>query len=494
MKRELIVQFVSPIINRRIMRNTFIIIGTAGLVSSAMACNLLGGDVSPTNSPPAAQIDSPTSRPTNRPAPPMEEIPQSITPQFLASLETIDPSNSAYVRELLVFEAGEITDFSWSPDNAFLAIAYVDRPNIEIWNIFVGEAVDEIGQLTPAVRSVSYATFNDWILTADESEVELWDLLSGEKLENIDEPGIRVSDVEFSPDGRTIALGYESTQGIVVLWDQIDGVAIGTYFHDDSVTDVEFAPFGKLLATGAANGTVKVIDAVGTLTEVHNLTHGSWVDSVAIAFAPPQAGLEGHILATSASGEIKLWDAISGDELSTLAGHMQDVVSMSFSPNGAVLASASRDHTIRLWDVLTGEELTTLEGHTGELVNVAFSPDGTLLGSGSADATLRIWAVDMGETTSSELATILMENNLDVPVCYVHINASSGDGLDEVLIEEGRPMAPGDRIEMQVLVGQQVDIQIRDCDGSVIDEQFAIEVTKDGVYYSFSPSTGLGED
>jgi WD40 repeat protein len=459
-----------------------------------MACNLLGGDVSPTIAPPATQIDSPASRPTDLPEPPTEEIPQSNTPQFLASLEVIDSSNSASVRELLVFEAGEITDFSWSPDNAFLAIAYFDRPNIEIWNIFVGEAVNEIGQLTPAVQSVSYATFNDWILTADESEVELWDLLSGEKLENIDEPGIRVSDVEFSPDGRTIALGYESTQGTVVLWDQIDGVAIGTYFHEDSVTDVEFSPFGKLLVTGAANGTVKVIDAVGTQTEVHNLTHASWVDSVAIAFAPPQAGLDGHILASSSSGEIRLWDAISGDELRTLAGHVQDVVSMSFSPNGAVLASGSRDNTIKLWNVVTGEELATLAGHNGELVNVAFSHDGTLLGSGSLDTTLRIWAVEMSETTSSYLATITMENNLDVPVCYVHINASSGDGLDEVLIEEGQPMLPGDTIHVQVPVGQQGDIQIHGCDGRVIDEQFAIEVTMDGVNYSFSPSTGLGED
>ena len=480
--------------NRSIKRNPYIIIGTAGLISSAMACNLLGGNVSPTNAPRAPQIDSPTSRPADLPAPPTEELPQSITPQFLASLEMIDPSNGARVRELLVFEAGQITDFSWSPDNAFLAIAYFDRPNIEMWNIFVGEAVAEIGQLTPVVQSVSYATFNDWIVTADESEVELWDLISGEKLENIDEPGIRVSDVEFSPDGRTIALGYESTQGTVVLWDQIDGVAIGTFFHDDSVTDVEFAPFGRLLATGAANGTIKVIDAVGTHTEVHNLTHGSWVDSVALAFAPLQAGLEGHILASSASGEIKLWDTVTGDELRTLAGHMQDVVSMSFSPDGAVLASASRDHTVRLWDVITGEQLATLEGHTGELVNVAFSPDGTLLGSGSVDTTLRIWAVEMSEAKSSDLATITMDNNLDVPVCLVHINASSSSGLDEVLIDEGQPMLPGDTIDVQVPVGQHVDIQIHDCDGSVIDEQFAIEVTTDGVYYSFSPSTGLGQD
>ena len=65
---------------RRIMRNTHTAFVIAGLVTSAMACNLLGGDVSPTIAPPGTQIDSPTSRPTNRPAPPTEEISQSITP------------------------------------------------------------------------------------------------------------------------------------------------------------------------------------------------------------------------------------------------------------------------------------------------------------------------------------------------------------------------------------------------------------------------------
>jgi WD40 repeat protein len=377
--------------NRWFRNSARFIIGTAALVSLAMACNLPGGDVLPTSAPPT---ESPTSNPTDPPPTATEHTSQSITPQFLASLEKISPSNAARMGELLVFQAGPITDFSWSPDNAFLAIATFDRPHIDLWNIFVGEAVAEIGQLTPVVRSVSYATFNDWIVTADESEVELWDIVSGDKLGNIDEPAIRISDVEFSPDGRTIALGYDSTQGTVVLWDQVDEQVIGVYIHNDYVIDVEFAPFGKLLASGAANGTIKVIDAVGTQTEVHGLRHGSWVDSVALAFAPAETGLDGHILASSASGEIKLWDAVSGDELRTLPGHPQDVVSMSFSPDGTVLASASRDHTVKLWDVLTGEELVTLEGHTGELVNVAFSPDGTVLASGSVDGTLRIWAVE----------------------------------------------------------------------------------------------------
>ena len=79
-----------------------------------------------------------------------------------------------------------------------------------------------------------------------------------------------------------------------------------------------------------------------------------------------------------------------------IAGHNDCVYSISFSPDGRVLASSSYDRLIKLWDVSTGSELKTLKEHTDAVFPVAFSPDGKRLASGGADRTVKVWDVETG--------------------------------------------------------------------------------------------------
>src|SRR4051812_16815588 len=67
----------------------------------------------------------------------------------------------------------------------------------------------------------------------------------------------------------------------------------------------------------------------------------------------------------------------------TLKGHTQAVKSVTFSPDGKILASASYDGTLRLWEVATGKERAALGEYTGCVGCVAFSPDGKTLASGT---------------------------------------------------------------------------------------------------------------
>jgi WD40 repeat protein len=70
-----------------------------------------------------------------------------------------------------------------------------------------------------------------------------------------------------------------------------------------------------------------------------------------VAFSP-----DGTLLASgSADGAIKLWAVATGQLLQTLTYHTSSVNSMAFSPDGTYLASGSGDKTVVLWTVDEGK-------------------------------------------------------------------------------------------------------------------------------------------
>ena len=63
---------------------------------------------------------------------------------------------------------------------------------------------------------------------------------------------------------------------------------------------------------------------------------------------------------------------------------------VAYSPDGTRLAVAS-SIGIWLYDPHTGAEVALLKGHTHWVNSVSFSPDGRLLASGSDDGTILLW-------------------------------------------------------------------------------------------------------
>ncbi|MEH1835758.1 MAG: NB-ARC domain-containing protein [Nostoc sp.] len=112
-----------------------------------------------------------------------------------------------------------------------------------------------------------------------------------------------------------------------------------------------------------------------------------------VTFSP-----DGKLLATGdTNNEIRLYQVADGKQLLICKGHKGWIWPVTFSPDGRVLASGSDDQTVKLWDISSGQCLATLEGHSGGIWSVSFSSDGKMLASGSEDTTVRLWDVGSGQ-------------------------------------------------------------------------------------------------
>ena len=105
-----------------------------------------------------------------------------------------------------------------------------------------------------------------------------------------------------------------------------------------------------------------------------------------VAYSP-----DGGTLAIAGGIGIHLYDADTLEETGLLPGHVNGTSSVSFRPDGAVLASGGNDAQVHLWSVDEGERIASLTGHTGAVGAVVFSPNGRELASGSSFGEVRIW-------------------------------------------------------------------------------------------------------
>ena len=331
-----------------------------------------------------------------------------------------------------------ITSVSFIDDNRLLAGS--SDGTVRLWDVATEKHIALTGHRTP-VTSVAFSDKNYQFVTGSEDgTVRFWHglLINAPRSSSktfITGHTSSVNSISFSKDGCLVASGC--MDGTLCMWDTETNTQIINYIgHTDFITSVTFSPDLRFLASGGGDGTVRlwniedftdvkklgvqlsrlnkialghrmnkpeVIAAILSGTDSNIIVFKGHTDAVrSVSFSP-----NGQLLASGSGIDsffgstkdytVRLWDVETGKHIKTLTGHKEPVGDVCFSPDGQILASGSWDKTVCLWDVETGKLIKILTGHTDDIRSICFSPDGQTLASCGREHIVRLWNVTTGE-------------------------------------------------------------------------------------------------
>jgi WD40 repeat protein len=97
-------------------------------------------------------------------------------------------------------------------------------------------------------------------------------------------------------------------------------------------------------------------------------------------------------LIVAGGATLSVWERATQTKVADLAAHRLSALDLSFSPDGALLASAGTDGLLALWDTGRWTLLNSWQIASGELHAVAFHPTRSLLVTGGADSQVSFWS------------------------------------------------------------------------------------------------------
>ena len=252
------------------------------------------------------------------------------------------------------------------------------------WTVPEGTIVHLDGE---PINNIAYSPDGELLAAASGSSILLYDTVTHQEVTRFVGHRTPVYSISFSPDGKKLASGDSSAA--VYLWDVAAGKFLDyTWGLGSGRVSVSFRPDGQTLASGNGERV--------HLWNVAAWSYNRWIfrnrDIQSVSFSP-----DGRMLAfCGLNKKVYLWDIATNRFRHTLEGHTDSVLSVAFNPSGLIVASAGFDQTVRLWNVITGELRHTLEGHIYDVNSVSFRPDGRILAS-AGDQTVRLWSVITGE-------------------------------------------------------------------------------------------------
>jgi len=279
--------------------------------------------------------------------------------------------------------ATKATDLVITPDGKKLFVG-TENGKIEIWDAGANWMEGVFADLQEPVLSLALSRDGRRLAAGGEGGLTVvWDIASRRNVfERRGHGETQVYTVALSPDGGMLATG--GGDAATRLWKMDSGELLRTFdFAGKWVRTVQFSPDGKILAVGGTGDlTVRLWDVKSF--NMAAILHGSSADILHLLFSA-----DGKTLAAGTrDGFVRVWDLGSRELRESYTGGQGLVWTVGFAPDGKSIASAGQDSALRFWDRATGQEIAKVncEFEIGTLI-LAPDPSTTTVFCATGDST-----------------------------------------------------------------------------------------------------------
>jgi WD40 repeat protein len=268
--------------------------------------------------------------------------------------------------------------------------------------------------------------------TCEDGEVRLWDSRSGKQVRVFSGHELKTNSAVFSSDGKTVASASED--GTVRLWDSTSGREVRPFLdHPLPVRLASFNPDAQQVVTIAEMRSLSREAQEISLWNVNGggaiWTVSSTEDVLTVSFTPDGKG----VVTVNASGTAQFWDRLSGRQYGHRSfGDRREATAAALNLAHDLLVLAYDDGVGKAFRFSTGTPLADFHGHKSAILDIHIAQSGDRVVTGGADGSARIWDLYSGRA----LALLMGHQRAVVRVAFSEdgkrVTTASNDGTVRV--------------------------------------------------------------